>query len=280
MGLTRIRQQVGACRQFLPASTVPLRAGRKLRKNLQDERTVQDAVAQMRFLTEMVQPDAPLELLAQRYLAYQRWWDEAIWHKAQLRAAMPIKGIESLVRHDGGALVHIMHHGSFDAIARSLAATGMHVYVLSHHRFHAERPTPRDRQLTRTNLPNVTHFSTTEGTRSVVERLRAGQLVEAASDQPGHTHVRFAGRDLLASSGALRAAWTAGTPVWLLTSEFEGDDESMVLEGPLSPGDFPDFDAFHAHVFAHHEESILRRPDRMHDPLGKFGIPAAEGVAS
>ena len=97
--------------------------------------------------------------------------------------------------------------------------------------------------------------------------------VAVATDVPGRTPVEFLGRRLVGSSGAVRAAYEAGTPVLSASMHRDGDGRPFYrLSEPLRPAEFDSTEALLQELLRRQEAAVLAWPEAYYDPLTKWRL--------
>jgi hypothetical protein len=119
-----------------------------------------------------------------------------------------------------------------------------------------------------------TPVSAAVGNEGIMDLLRRGEVVAIASDVPGRTPLRLAGRDVLGSFGAARIPAETGSPVVVMTSEEDADGPFIRLHEPLDPATFESPTALLERMLALHEAVLLRWPEATDLPLSRWGVVA------
>ena len=271
---------VAAARRRMPASTIGVRAGLGAALDARNAQTLGQARRSMELLLGAARPEVDLDPVARRYLRQMRWMHEARWHPD----AMPPLRVEGRDRLDavaGGVLVSFVHHGPFPVIGVSLAEQGREVHAMANDDICVPRH-PWQRQIREIATAGGGRlFSRTEGSAGIRDRLERGLVVAVASDVPGRTPVRFLGRDLVGSSGAVRIAWTAGVPVVACTTWVGEDGRPFYrLEEPQQTGAHPSPEALLQALLRFQEEPVLAWPEGYYDPLTKWSTEPRSSSAS
>ena len=226
----------------------------------------------MRLVVGRALPEADIELLARRYLRLVRWQNEVRWH-AKLCGPRPVEGLDRLTSLEGGALVHIVHHGPFLLIGPSLAQAGREVHVMADPGLCAPDRLPWQAQSHAVASRDCTLFSAEEGSAGIRERLASGLVVAVATDVPGRTPVTFLGQQLVGSSGAVRAAYDVGAPVVSATIHRDAKGSpGYRLSEPLDSGSFDSAESLLQELLRRQEEPVLAWPEAYYDPLTKWRL--------
>ena len=111
--------------------------------------------------------------------------------------------------------------------------------------------------------------------------LQSGEVVGIASDVPGHTPVRFVGRDVVGSYGAARLAAATDSPVVVMTSEPGPAGPEIRLHEPIEPRDFGSANELLQAMLTIHEEAIVEWPEAYDLPLSRWTLtdPVADAAA-
>ncbi len=134
-------------------------------------------------------------------------------------------------------ILNFMHHGSYDGAAGSLGRLGVPCHMLVYP-YMVREDAPA--------LAQAAHAGGADGRRrrpsaprsgpqGIIDLLNQGEVVAIASDVPGRTPVRFAGRDVRGSFGAARIAADAGSPVVVMTSEDDDRGPFVRIHEPSTP---------------------------------------------
>jgi lauroyl/myristoyl acyltransferase len=239
----------------------------------------EDARVQMGFLLEHTQPDVDLDAVARAYVRYQARRGELRWHP-ELLTSMRVEGMDNLVaaRARGrGVVLNFVHHGYYDGAFPSIARLGVRAHMVVHpYMLENDAPTWL-RQHVKVALSNGgAAVSAAVGNDGMLDLLRRGEVLALASDVPGRTPLRFAGRDVLGSFGAARLATAAGAPVVLMTSEEDAAGPVIRLHDPLNPAAFATPQALLERMLAVHESVLLRWPEATDLPLSRWGTAGVE----
>ncbi len=246
-----------------------------------------DARRQMAFLLARSRPGADLEAAARAYVRQMTWRGELRWHP-HLITEQRVEGFAHLqAAHDlgRGVVVNFMHHGSYDGLFPSLARLGIRSYILAFdHLFSDDTPGWLKQHVRVASIGGNTPISVAVGSDGVRDLLRRGLVVGLASDVPGRTPLRFAGHQVLGSSGAARAAVATGAPVVVATSELDASGRRVVrLHPPLQPTAFSSPQELLEEMVALHEDAVLRWPEGSERPLSRWHLapsPSTVGRAS
>jgi lauroyl/myristoyl acyltransferase len=235
-----------------------------------------DARAQMSFLLEVARPEADLDAAARAYVRRMIWRAEARWHP-ELLTRQRIVGFEHLAAaHDlgRGVIINYMHHGAYEGLSPSLSRLGIRSHMLGFdHIFGDDAPGWLKQNLRVSTSGGNTTVSVAVGSQGIADLLTQGLVVTLASDVPGRTPVRFAGRDLLGSFGAARIAHSTGSPVVVATSEVDDNGRPFIrIHEALMPSDFASPKELLEQMLALHEPVILAWPEAVDIPLLRFGL--------
>ncbi|WP_121251058.1 hypothetical protein [Nocardioides ferulae] len=276
--MSKRAEVIAAVRRSLPAATVPLRARAGARLAARDPRVRERARRSMALLLDQVRPDADLDALAERYLAYQAWQNEARWHHS-LCGPLHVAGLDRLHAIPGGVVVSFLHHGPFLTIGSSLGRSGRDIQAIATPGLCGGRQAPWERQTQAVAERDCHLFPVTEGSAGIRSRLEQGSVVAVALDVPGRTPVTFLGKQLIGSSGATRAAYATGCPVVNATMHRAADGTPFYrLDEPLHPASFESPEAMLGELLRRQEESVLAWPEAYYDPLTKWRL--AEDLAA
>ena len=268
--MSKRAELLATLRRSLPPATVPWRARLATRLATRDPRVLERARQSMALLLDHARPDADLDALAVRYLAYQAWQNEARWHDS-LSGPLRVEGLEHLRDTSGGVVVSFLHHGPFLTIGSSLGRTGRDVQAMATPGLCGGEQAPWERQTQAVAERGCTLFPVTEGSAGIRARLERGSVVVVALDVPGRTPVRFLGKQLVGSSGATRTAFATGCPVVNATIHRDVDGTPFYrLDAPLHPDAFADPEALLHELLARQEPAVLAWPEAYYDPLTKW----------
>ena len=265
---------VTALRIAVPGPLLPLLVAVRTRIGWSRAAVRADARAQMAFLLEHTRPGADLDRVARDYVRYQARRGELRWHP-HLLTGLPVEGVEHLTgaRERGhGVLLNFTHHGYYDGAFPSIAARGVPCHMVVHP-YMLEAGAPQwIRQHVRVGTANGGRaVSAAVGTDGMLDLLRRGEVLAIASDVPGRTPLRFAGRDVLGSFGAARLAAEAGAPVVVMTSEEDERGPYIRLHPALDPAGFDSPQALLQAMLAIHEAVQTRWPEATDLPLSRWG---------
>lgn len=198
-----------------------------------------------------------------------RWLNEARWHD-ELWEPLALEGAEHLRDSTGGTLVVFLHHGPFPLIGPTLAAAGRRLEVVAtSDLIHPKLPWQRRTHEIASRGCEL--FDVAEGSAGVQARLERGAAVVVACDVPGRTPVRFVGRDVVGSSGAVRVAWSLGVPVIGCTMHRDEDGSPFYrLDSALDPADYASTEDLLQELLSRQEEAVLAWPEAYYDPLTKW----------
>lgn len=260
-------------RARVPTSLLPALVAARSRLAWSRAAVRADAVAQMRFLLEHTRPDADVEAVARAYVRYQARRGELRWHP-ELLTSLRVDGIGYLLgaRSAGrGVLLNFVHHGYYDGGFPSIARLGAPAHMVVYpYMLEPDAPLWLQQHVRIGTANGGAAVSAAVGTDGLLDLLRRGQVLAIASDVPGRTPMRFAGRDVLGSFGAARLAAEAGSPVVVMTSEEDEQGPLIRLHEPLDPADFDSPHGLLAAMLAIHEDVVLRRPEAADLPLSRW----------
>lgn len=266
--------RLGALRGMLPgpgmAAVVAARTSLAWRRPAVQE----DALAQMRFVLEHTRPGADIEAAARAYVRYQARRGEVRWHPS-LVDRLPVHGLEHLTtaRDRGrGVVLSFMHHahyeGSFASIARSGVPCHMVVYP---YMLRDDAPVWLKQHIRVGTSHGGVPVSADVGTEGLVDLLGQGAVLAIASDVPGHTPMRFFGRDVVGSFGAVRLAAATGSPLVVMTSELGAEGLTVRLHEPLDPAGFASARELLDVILPIHEAAQVAWPEAIDIPLSRWG---------
>jgi lauroyl/myristoyl acyltransferase len=234
----------------------------------------EDARAQMRFLLERTELDADVDEVARAYVRYQARRGELRWHP-ELLTNLRVEGLDNLVaaRDRGhGVVLNFVHHGYYDGAFPSMARLGVRAHMVVYpYMLEADAPTWLRQHVKVALINGGTAVSAAVGTDGMLDLLGRGEVLALASDVPGTTPVRFAGREVLGSFGAARLATAAAAPVVVMTSEEDADGPVIRLHDPLNPAAYPTPQALLQRMLEIHEAVVLRWPEATDIPLSRWG---------
>jgi lauroyl/myristoyl acyltransferase len=237
----------------------------------------------MRFLLEVARPAADIETAARAYVKRMIWRGELRWHP-ELLTEQRVEGFEHLVaaRDLGrGVLVNYMHHGRYEGLSPSLARLGVPSHTPGFdHLFNDNTPGWLKQNVRITTTWGSTPVSIAIGSEGIARLLRQGLVVTLASDVPGRTPVKFAGRELLGSFGAARIAASTGSPVIVATSELDAKGKPFIrVHEALHAEDFDSPRALLEEMLVRHERVLLTWPEATDIPLSRWGLQNASTCA-
>ena len=280
--------RIGKLRGRVPRVAVPGLVAARARLEWSREAVRRDARAQMRFLLEHTKPEADLDDAARAYVRYQAWRGEARWHP-ELISDLPVRGLGHLTaaRERGrGVIVSFMHHAHYEGAFASIARRGVSAHVVVYpYMLRDDAPAWLKQHLHVAISGGVRVVSADLGSEGLTALLEAGEVVGIASDVPGHTPVRFLGRDVVGSYGAARLSAATSAPVVVMTSE-PGDGGPVVrLHEPLQPERYASPKQLLQAMLALHEAAVVRWPEAADVPLSRWtsagdATPAGTQVAS
>lgn len=242
-----------------------------------------DAHQQMGFLLEQTRPEADLDAAARAYTKEMIRRGEERWHP-DLVTSRRLEGIEHLVAArdlSRGVVVSFMHHGFYDGAFPLLSLAGVSPHMMVYpYMSRADAPRWLTQHVRVNSIGGAIPTSTEIGTAGIVDLLTGGAVVAIASDVPGRTPVRFAGRDLLGSFGAARLAMTTNSPVVLMTSERDEQGGHVRLHEAIHPQDFDSPQDLLEEMLSRHEQCVLAWPEATDIPLSRWGTPEVSGEGS
>lgn len=270
----RLSDVVGRVRTAVPTALLPLLVGLRYRLAWTRAAVRADARAQMAFLLEHTRPDADLDVVARAYVRYQARRGELRWHP-ELITGLRVEGVEHLVaaREAGrGVMLNFVHHGYYDGAFSSLARHGVRCQMMVHpYMVREDTPTWLKQHLVVASIGGGVPVSSDVGTDGILALLARGEVVAIASDVPGRTPLRYAGRDVLGSFGAARIAAEAGSPVVVMTSEEDSDGPVIRCHEALLPELFDSPRELLEQMLAIHEPVQVRWPEAADLPLSRWG---------
>ncbi|WP_395658453.1 hypothetical protein [Nocardioides sp.] len=269
-----VEERAARVRAAVPTPLLPALVSLRTRLAWRRPAVREDARAQMRFLLEHTRPDADLDAVARAYVRYQARRGELRWHP-ELLTSLRVDGIDHLLdaRARGrGVVLNFVHHGYYDGAFPSVARLGGRAHMVVHP-YMLEPDAPLWlRQHVRIGTANGgTAVSSAVGSEGLADLLGRGEIVAIASDVPGRTPLRFAGRDVLGSFGAARLAADTGASVVVLTSEEDADGPVIRLHEPLDPVVVGSPQELLQRMLALHEDVLLRWPEATDLPLSRWG---------
>ena len=279
--MTRLPDAVSSLRRRVPRRALPPLCAARFALAWARPQVRAEARAQMAFLLERTRPGADLDAVAREYLRYQIRRGELRWHP-DLVTRLRVAGIEHLVaaRAAGrGVVLNFTHHGFYDGAFPSIARHGVRCHMVCYdYMLRDDAPAWIRQHVALACLEGGVAVSAEVGHGGLVELLQRGEVVAVASDVPGRTPVRFAGRDVLGSFGAARLAADTGAPVVVLTSEVDDKGPLIRLHEPLEPAGFESPRGLLEAVLAIHESVQLRWPAATDLPLSRWGSVPTEAA--
>ena len=269
-------ERLGRLRGRVPTAAIPALVAARTRLAWSREAVREDARAQMGFLLEHTNPEADLDEVARAYVRYQAWRGESRWHP-ELISDLPIRGFGHLAaaRKQGhGVIVSFMHHAHYEGAFASIARSGISAQVVVYpYMLRDDAPTWLKQHLNVAISGGARVISAGIGTDALTGLLREGEVVGIASDVPGHTPVRFVGRDVVGSYGAARLSAATSAPVVVMTSE-PGDHGPVVrLHEPLQPEGYDSAKHLLQAMLDLHETAVVRWPEATDLPLSRWALP-------
>lgn len=271
-------EKVARLRAKVPTSLLPALVAARTRAEWKREEVREDARAQMRFLLEHVRPDADLDAVARAYVAYQARRGELRWHP-ELITSLRVQGMHRLreARALGrGVVLNFMHHGYYDGAFASIARLGVPGHLVAYpYMLEPDAPAWLRQHVKVATTHGGTPVSAAIGTEGLTGLLREGHVVAIATDVPGSTPLRFAGREVLGSYGAARLAISTDSPVVVITSQEDAQGPFIQVHEPLLPADLGDPKPLLERMLAIHEAVVLRWPEATDLPLSRWGTVEA-----
>jgi lauroyl/myristoyl acyltransferase len=270
---------VDSLRRLLPAALVPALVDVRFRIAWSRASVREDARRHMQFLLERTRPEADREAAARGYVRHMIWRGEMRWHPKVI-TRQRIVGIEHLIaaRERGhGVILNFMHHGAYDGAFPSLARLGVPCHMLVHsYMTRADAPRWLQQHLRVSSSDGGTPVSSEVGTAGITDLLTGGAVVAIASDVPGRTPLRFAGREVLGSFGAARIAVSTGAPVVVMTAEIDEQGPFQRLHEALWPEDFAAPAALLEQMLLMQERALVAWPQAADLPLSRWGNPQSD----
>jgi lauroyl/myristoyl acyltransferase len=265
---------VNSLRKLLPASLLPLVVLIRARLARLRPALWADAQAQMRFVVGDDQPDEVIDRLAAAYLKRSIWRGETRWHP-ELVTRQPVVGLEHLrPLHEAktGFIINFVHHADYEGISPSLAWAGIPSHaVATSDMFSSDAPLWMQQSARLVDAEGVTMLDVAVGSAGIREVLARGDAVAIATDQPGHTSVRFLGHELFLSSGAARIAIEMKVPMVMVSSRPNPDNPDgcaiLTVTEPLRPEEFGSAEELLELMIRHHEQAFLAWPEAAEQPL-------------
>jgi lauroyl/myristoyl acyltransferase len=272
---TSAEETAARLRARVPRALLPALVAARTRLAWRRPAVREDARAQMRFLLEGTRFDADLDTVARAYVRYQARRGELRWHP-ELITGLRVEGMDHLraVRAEGrGVVLNFAHHGYYDGAFPSIARLGVRSHMVCYpYMIEPDAPAWLRQHVKVAMTHGNVAVSAAVGTDGMLDLLRRGEVLALASDVPGRTPLRFAGRDVLGSFGAARLALTAGASVVVLTSEEDARGPFIRLHEPLDPAGFATPEALLERMLAIHESVQLRWPEATDIPLSRWGV--------
>jgi len=274
---------VETIRRRIPKALLPLVVALRFQLAWSKGSVRAEAREQMHFLIEHTRPDADVEKLARAYVKGQIWRGELRWHP-ELITRMRVVGMEHLVsaREQGrGVMLNFMHHGTYEGAFASLSRLGAPPHMVVYpYMVRDDAPRWLKQHMRVACTGGGVRVSAEVGTQGIIDLLNQGSIVAVASDVPGRTPLRFVGREVRGSFGAARIAADAGSPVVVMTYEFDGARPFVRLHEPLEPKDFENPQALLQEMLARHEKVVVQWPEHTDLPLSRWGSLEASREAS
>lgn len=267
-------ERVARLRAAVPATLLPALVAARARAEWRREEVREDARAQMRFLLEHARPEADLDAVAKAYVRYQARRGELRWHP-RLITGLRVQGMHRLreARAMGrGVVLNFMHHGYYDGAFASIARLGVPGHLVAYpYMLEPDAPAWLRQHVKVATTHGGTPVSAAIGTEGMTDLLRRGEVVAIATDVPGRTPLRFAGREVLGSFGAARLAISTDSPVVVITSEEDDQGPFIQVHAALLPADFDGPEPLLQRMLAIHEAVVLRWPEATDLPLSRWG---------
>jgi lauroyl/myristoyl acyltransferase len=270
-----VARWINQSRAFLPAATVPWIVAARTRIARRRPQVWADAQRQMRFVMGDDASDELINRLAAAYIRRSIWRGESRWHP-HLVTEQRIIGVERLraLRETGtGFIVNFVHLGDYEGISPSLARAGIpNTNLATSDIFQPGGPVWQQQQARVVDShEDVSLMDVALGSAGVKKALAQGAVVAIATDQPGHTPVRFLGREMSLSSGAARIAKEMSIPVAVVTTHPDpanpdGCGMFKVAE-VLDPREFESVEALLEVMISRHEEAFRAWPEAAEHPL-------------
>ncbi|WP_435747065.1 hypothetical protein [Nocardioides sp. SYSU DS0663] len=270
---------IGRVRGAVPRALLPAFVKARAKVAWSQEKVREDAREQMRFVLEHTRPDADIEAAARRYVERQVWRGELRWH-LDIITHQRVEGLEHLTaaRDLGrGVVLSHMHHGHFEGAMASIGRRGVLIHAMGDARLRDPDSPAWMQQHAKVALAGgavAVYLERSTGIDPLARTIAEGGILTIASDVPGRTPMRFLGRDLVGSFGAIRLAMGSGAPVVAMTSELaDGYVPVVRLHEPLDPAQFPSPQKLLEAVLAIHEPYVVRWPEMYDIPTSHWGIP-------
>lgn len=277
--MTTTEERLATLRARVPAPLLPGLIAARARLAWRRASVREDARAQMRFLLEHTRPEADIEAAARAYVRFQARRGELRWHPDQL-ASLPVVGLEHLVAaRDAGAgvVLSFVHHGFYEGAFASIARRGVPGHLVAYpYMLEPDAPLWLRQHVRVSCLHGGTPVSAAIGSDGIRDLLRQGHVVAIATDVPGRTPMRFAGREVLGSFGAARLAGDTGSPVVAVSTEFDERGAFIRLHEPLHTAAFESPRELLAAMLAIHERVLVRWPEATDIPLARWTAADSE----
>jgi lauroyl/myristoyl acyltransferase len=273
--------RIGRLRGRVPRALLPAVVEARTRVGWRSEAVREDARTQMRFLIEHGRPDLDLDTTARKYLKFQALRGELRWRPQEF-TSLEVEGIDHLRgarAHGPGVVISFMHHAFFEGGFASIAGLGLPAHIVCYGYMLRDDAPGWLQQHVRAALANGGKaFAADRGADEMARLLREGEMLGIATDVPGRTPLRFAGRDVVGSFGAARLATSTGSPVVVMTSEQRDDGGFRIrFHEPFEPETFPNPTKLLEAMVAVHEDAQLRWPEAVDLPLARWKLPDAGG---
>jgi len=272
---------VEAVRRSIPPRLLPVVVQVRFWLSWAQPAVREDARRQMRFLLEKSRPEVDIEEKAKAYVRRMILRGELRWHPEFVIDQQRVVGFENLVaaRHLGrGVVINYMHHSYFESLTPVLAKRGVRCLMMGFdHILGDDNPGWLRQNLALAAMGGNVAVSVSIGAEGIANLLREGNVVTIATDVPGSTPIRFAGRDLVGSFGAARVATMTGSPVVVATNEIDDDGTPLVrIHDPLDPGDFDTPRDLLERMLEIHQDVVLRWPEESDIPLSRWALADGE----
>ncbi len=277
-------ERIGRLRGRVPKAAIPAMVGLRTRLAWRNEAVRRDARAQMSFLLEHTTPGADLDAVARSYVRFQAWRGEARWHP-DMETYLPVHGLEHLSAAHAtgrGVMMSFMHHAIYEGGFASIGRLGISCKVAVYpYMLRDDAPVWLRQHLDVARSGGAVPVSAGIGTKGLMGLLQSGEVVGIASDVPGHTPVRFVGRDVVGSYGAARLAAATDSPVVVMTSEPGPSGPEIRLHEPMEPRDFDSPNELLQAMLTIHEKAIVGWPEAYDLPLSRWTLtdPVADAAA-
>lgn len=268
--------RLGRLRGRVPRRLLPALVECRTRLDWRKEGVRQDARDQMRFLLERTRPELDLEETTRAYVRFQVLRGELRWHPDEI-TDLEVAGLQHLrtAHAQGrGVVVSFMHHAFFEGGFASLGRHGVRANIASYGYMLRDDAPGWVQQHVKVALSQGSRaFAAESGVDEMSRMLRAGEIVAIATDVPGRTPLRFAGRDVVGSFGAARLASAVGSPVVVMTSERGERGRARVrLHEPFEPESYPEPAKLLEAMVAVHEAAQLQWPEAVDIPLARWNL--------